>query len=77
MERTMEERRKLIYDLMNGSLDFKDNPPEECEYVEDEFEEGKVCEQAYAEIMNAYQCLCQRLGVKGEEDEDIERLLVQ
>lgn len=45
--------------------------------VEDEFEEGKVCEQAYAEIMNAYQRLCQRLGVKGEEDEDIERLLVQ
>ena len=44
--------------------------------VEDEFEEGKVCEQAYAEIMNAYQRLCQRLGVKGEKDEDIERLLV-
>ena len=45
--------------------------------MEDEFEEGKVCEQAYAEIMNVYQRLCQRLGVKGEEDEDIERLLVQ
>ena len=31
----MEECKKLIYDLMNGKLDFKDNPPEEC--VEDEF----------------------------------------
>lgn len=61
----MEERRKLIYDLMNGSLDFKDNPPEECEYVEDEFEEGKVCEQAYAEIMNAYQCLMPKIGREG------------
>lgn len=33
----MEECKKLIYDLMNGRLDFKDNPPEECKYVEDEF----------------------------------------
>ena len=29
----MEEYKKLIYDLMNGKLDFKDNPPEECKYV--------------------------------------------
>lgn len=53
----MEEYKKLIYDLMNGKLDFKDNPPEECKYVKDEFSEGKVCEQAYAEIMSAYQRL--------------------
>ena len=33
----MEEYKKLIYDLMNGKLDFKDNPPEECKYVKDEF----------------------------------------
>ena len=33
----MEECKKLIYDLMNGKLDFKDNPPEECKYVKDEF----------------------------------------
>ena len=39
----MEEYKKLIYDLMNGKLDFKDNPPEECKLVEDEFSEGKVC----------------------------------
>lgn len=50
----MEECKKLIYDLMNGRLDFKDNPPEDCKYVEDEFSEGKVCERAYAEIMSAY-----------------------
>ncbi len=62
----MEERKKLIYDLMNGTLDFKDNPPEECKLVEDEFSEGKVCEQAYAEIMSAYRRLCQRLGVDGK-----------
>ena len=71
----MEERKKLIYDLMNGTLDFKDNPPEECKLVEDEFSEGKVCEQAYTEIMSAYQRLCQRLGVDGEEDKDIEVII--
>lgn len=75
MKRVMEERKKLIYDLMNGTLEFKDNPPEECKYVEDEFLEGKVCEQAYAEIMNAYQRLCQRLGANGDEDDDIEVII--
>lgn len=71
----MEERKKLIYYLMNGMLDFKDNPPEECKYVEDEFLEGKACERAYTEIMSAYQRLCQRLGVDGEEDKDIEVII--
>ena len=75
MERTVEARKKLIYDLMNGLLDFKDNPPEEWNYVEDEFQEGKVCERAYAEMMNAYQRLCQRLGVNGDEDDDIEIII--
>lgn len=75
MERTVDERKKLIYDLMNGSLDFKDNPPEECKYVEDEFSEGKVCERAYTEIMDAYQRLCQRLGVNGDEDDDVEVII--
>ena len=71
----MEERKKLIYDLMNEMLDFKDNPTEECKFVEDEFLEGKVCERAYTEIMSAYQRLCQRLGVDREEDKDIEVII--
>ena len=58
----MEEHKKLIYDLMNGTLDFKDNPPEECKLVEDEFSEGKVCERGYEEIRRAYERQCQRLG---------------
>ena len=71
----MEECKKLIYDLMNGRLDFKDNPPEECKFVEDEFSAGKVCERAYTEIMSAYQRLCQRLGVNGDEDDDVEVII--
>lgn len=65
----------MIYKLLNGMLGFKDIPPEEYKYVEDEFEEGKVCEQAYAEILNAYCRLCQRLGVNGDEDNDVEIII--
>ena len=36
MERTTEEFKMLIFDLMNGSLDLTNNPPEESTYVEDE-----------------------------------------
>lgn len=75
MEKTIKERKRLIYELMNGMLEFKDNPPQECKYVEDEFEEGKVCEQAYAEILNAYRRLCKRLGVNGDEDNDVEIII--
>lgn len=71
----MEKRKKLIFDLMNGTLDFRDNPPEACKFVEDEFSEGKVCERAYTEIMSAYQRLCQRLGVDREEYKDIEVII--
>ena len=44
----MEEYKKLIYDLMNGKLDFKDNPPEECKpedkiaLIKKEQAEGKI-----------------------------------
>ena len=34
-----------------------------------------MCEQAYTEIMSAYQRLCQRLGADGEEDKDIEVII--
>lgn len=60
MEKTIKERKRLIYELMNGMLEFKDNPPEECKYVE---------------ILNAYRCLCQRLGVNGDEDNDVEIII--
>ena len=34
-----------------------------------------MCEQAYTEIMSAYQRLFQRLGADGEEDKDIEVII--
>ena len=71
MRKMENEFKQLIYDLMNGSLDLENNAIEESKYVEDEFSEGKVCQTAYAEILDAYQRICERLKV-GEEDKDIE-----
>lgn len=69
-----DEFKQLIYDLMNGSLDLGNNALEESKYVEDEFSEGKVCQTAYAEILDAYQRICERLKA-GEEDKDIEVIM--
>ncbi|WP_455619815.1 hypothetical protein [Eisenbergiella sp.] len=74
MVRKNYEFKKLIYDLMNGNLDLENNSVEESRYIEDEFAEGKVCYTAYAEILEAYQRICQRLGV-GEEDGDVEIII--
>ena len=70
MKATDNEFRQLIYGLMNGYLDLKNNAIEESRYVEDEFSEGKICQTAYAEILDTYQRICKRLDV-GEEDKDI------
>ena len=74
MKKMDDEFRRLIYDLINGSLDLENNSIEESRYVENEFLEGKVCQIAYAEILDAYQRICRRLG-GGEEDNDIEIII--
>ena len=43
MKKMDDEFRRLIYDLLNGSLDLENNSIEESRYVENEFLEGKVC----------------------------------
>lgn len=63
MKKMDKEFKQLLYDLMNGSLDLENNAIEESRYVEDEFSEGKVCQIAYAEILDAYQRICERLGL--------------
>lgn len=74
MKKKDNEFKQLIYDLMNGSLDLENNTIEESRYVENEFSEGKVCQTAYSEILDAYQRICERLG-GGEEDIDIEVIM--
>lgn len=74
MKKTEEDLKQLIFDLMNGYLVGENNIVEDKIAVEDEFAEGKICYNAYAEIMEAYQRICQRLGDK-EEDEDVEIII--
>lgn len=68
------EFKQLIYGLINGYLDLDNNAVKESKYVENEFSEEKMCQIAYAEILDAYQRICKRLDV-GEEDKDIEIIM--
>lgn len=74
MKKADEEFKRLIYDLMNGSLDLEHYTIEESKYVENEFEEERTCGKAYSEILAAYRRICERLGV-GEEDYDVEIIM--
>lgn len=73
MERTEEEFKRLVYDLMNGSINLKDYPFKESEFVENEFADGKLCQKAYEDLFNASMRLCLRLGV--DEDRDVEMII--
>ena len=59
---------EYIYDSLQGLLI---NPHPE---VKDLFQEGMPCEQWYAEMLDAYQRLCDRLGVCNEDD-DVEIII--
>ena len=41
--------------------------------IENEFEEGKTCSEAYKQVYAANRRLCQRLGV--DEDPDVEMII--
>ena len=60
-----EEKKNLIYDLMNGSLVLDE--------VKDEFAKGSYCSELYEEVYQAKVSLCNRLGV--QEDSDIETVI--
>lgn len=75
MNITSEEFKQLIYDLANGSLDTEHFPIPESEYVKNEYKEGSFCERKYAEVLDRYTHLCQRLNVPEWEDDDIEVII--
>ena len=68
-----ENRRSLIYDLLNGSLDLKRCPVPESQLVQDEFARGQLCDRLYEEIYQANLALCERLGV--DSDDHIEQMI--
>lgn len=74
MKKAEDEFKRLVYDLMNGYIELKENSADELTCVEDEFEEGKICHSAYTEILDAYQRICRRLGTV-KEDRDLEIIM--
>lgn len=68
-----ESKRRLIYDLLNGSLDLDRCPVPESQLVQDEFARGRLCDRLYEEIYQANLALCKRLGV--DSDDQIEQMI--
>ncbi len=69
------EFRELVYDLLCGEYNLRDYPVPESTFVENEFIVGGICDVLYAEMSEAYDRLCLRLGVEGEEDKDVEIII--
>ena len=69
----MEKQKQLIYNLMTGLYDRRKVQFPECGMVEDEFAEGKPCEELYRRVYEANVRLCRRLGVR--EDKDVEIII--
>ena len=67
----MEERfMEDVYDTLKGVL----IPQARVDGVENAFEPGGECERAYGQMLEAYERLCQRLGVM-DEDDDVEIII--
>ena len=75
MDKNSQEFKNLIYDLANGSLDLEHFPVAESKYVENEYEEGKLCNRLYSEMRDAYDRICVRLGKPDQEDRDVEIII--
>ena len=75
MDKNSQEFKNLIYDLANGSLDLERFPVAESKYVENEYEEGKLCSNLYSEMRDAYDRICVRLGKPDQEDRDVEIII--
>ncbi len=56
-----EEKKNLIYDLMNGSLVLDEVKDLWKDQVVDEFAKGSYCSELYEEVYQAKVSLCNRL----------------
>ena len=75
MDKNSQEFKNLIYDLANGSLDLEHFPVQESKYVENEYEDGKLCSRLYSEMCDAYARIYVRLGKPDQEDRDVEIII--
>ena len=68
-----EEKKNLIFELMNGSLVVDEVNDPAKDQVQDEFSKGSYCSELYEEVYRAKVSLCDRLGV--QDDNDIETIM--
>lgn len=73
MTKESYDQATLIYDLMTGSINLKELPPSQNLCITNEFENGSICDTAYANAYEAKNRICQKLGV--EEDKDLESII--
>lgn len=66
-------KKQLIFDLMNGLYDLEKVDFPESRIVENEFAEGKPCEELYRRVYDARIRICERLGVS--ENLDVETII--
>ncbi len=65
--------KERIYQVMNGSIITESIPENLKHVITNEFEEGRICEEAYQRIYEANRNICKRFDV--EEDDDVECIL--
>lgn len=65
--------KEKIYQIMNGQLTEIESLQIGDFLVEDEFADGKECNELYEEVYEANRRLCSRL--KTEEDRDVELII--
>lgn len=70
-----DDFKYFIYELMKGSINVDEFPPKLVQHIENEFEEGKPCEQLYTKVYDAYTRLSARLGEPDSEDRDVEIII--
>ena len=63
-----EEKKNLIFELMNGSLVVDEVNDPAKDQVQDEFSKGSYCSELYEEVYRAKVSLCDRLGVQEDND---------
>lgn len=68
-----ESFKQLIYELMIGLYDLNQVRSQESKFIENEFAEGKKCDELYSQIFDAKCRICERLNV--DEDSDIEMII--
>ena len=66
-EMTLPEQ---VYDCLLGQFE----PNITLNWVENIFTDGSAYDRNYGAVLDAYECLCQRLGT-GDEDADVEIII--